>query len=550
MKKNRFEKIDIIPLSVIIITLIFLPWFKDAFIGPKVLAGGVLGILLCMFWGVEKIKLSRFRIPIIVIVIYNAFALLVLGKFRFAGGNYPGLVLIGLIAGIISGIKTSKIKQKIHFSLVLSGLIVSIYSVLQYYGISGEFSRFSGTSIPYSTLGNRNYIADLLILILPFLILMVKKEKYKYISLPGLLVLGWTLVLTRSWRVLIGILSIAFIYYLICEKRKRKRYKYIFIGILSIIILLSFINSKSIYKSHIKPRLHMWSISWTMIKQKPVTGHGIGTYDYEYPEFQYNYFKTLNKNQYIEFADLGKSPQRANNEYIHLISEQGIIGLILVLWLLIKWFKNIDLKDDFTSASVCGVAGVLGTALIGFPLHRPSIILIICIIMGITLKPDINKKNAEFRYSSVNIILVLLGIFILICKTYSQISWYNSIKRFESKDYNSAEMSAKRAALCSFVPGEVYFLLGRIYFRQGNFEKSLQSYKISKKTYNNRSLYYNMGLVYIELNQINRAVKNLEKAVYTTPDFKPAYEMLIKILTYEKKYDMAEKYEDMLKKIK
>ena len=56
--------------------------------------------------------------------------------------------------------------------------------------------------------------------------------------------------------------------------------------------------------------------------------------------------------------------------------------------------------------------------------------------------------------------------------------------------------------------------------------------------------------MYLKLNQIKEAEKDFNKVVMITPNFKPAYDNLIRIYEYKNDTVLVNKYKNMVKTLK
>jgi len=75
-------------------------------------------------------------------------------------------------------------------------------------------------------------------------------------------------------------------------------------------------------------RLNRWSCAWAMFQERPVFGWGPGTYQFEYAPFQTSNLRTqISTNN----GDVGN----AHSEYLGPLSEQGLLGLLALLALLL-----------------------------------------------------------------------------------------------------------------------------------------------------------------------------------------------------------------------
>lgn len=90
-------------------------------------------------------------------------------------------------------------------------------------------------------------------------------------------------------------------------------------------------------------RLNRWYCALEMFKEKPLTGYGPGTYQFQYAPFQLERMRTIIS---TNFGDVGN----AHSEYLGPLAEQGIFGLlaflILVITILQTGFKVYKKSND------------------------------------------------------------------------------------------------------------------------------------------------------------------------------------------------------------
>ena len=99
-----------------------------------------------------------------------------------------------------------------------------------------------------------------------------------------------------------------------------------------------------------KERLNRWYCAIQMFKEKPITGWGPGTYQFQYAPFQLKRMKTIIS---TDFGDVGN----AHSEYLGPMAEQGVMGLISILILFtsiivtgLRVVRNADNKEIKTLA--------------------------------------------------------------------------------------------------------------------------------------------------------------------------------------------------------
>lgn len=110
-------------------------------------------------------------------------------------------------------------------------------------------------------------------------------------------------------------------------------------------------------------RINRWKCALRMFREKPVTGWGPGTYQFQYAPFQMSYDRTIIS---TNFGDVGN----AHSEYLGPLAEGGVPALLLMLALLvyslITGFRVVLGKISF-SGRVLSLAAL--TSLITYFLH-------------------------------------------------------------------------------------------------------------------------------------------------------------------------------------
>ena len=134
--------------------------------------------------------------------------------------------------------------------------------------------------------------------------------------------------------------------------------------------------------SFFSDRAVVWEATCELIKDFPLTGAGLGTYKtvfqrYKQEDFDYR----------LSIYD------HAHNDYLEIIAEVGIIGIIplffgilyFIIVILKKWAKT---KNPFSKGISLGGVGAMAYislhSLMDFNLHIPSNAMIFCIIMALT----------------------------------------------------------------------------------------------------------------------------------------------------------------------
>jgi O-antigen ligase len=110
-------------------------------------------------------------------------------------------------------------------------------------------------------------------------------------------------------------------------------------------------------------RVEIWRATWSMIKEHPLVGTGIGGYWAAIPRYH--------------DASGAYTPQQAHNDYLELVAGAGVVGFIIALWfmsLLLKRARKIFLQGDGfrRGASLGAMVAMFGVgvhSLFDFGLH-------------------------------------------------------------------------------------------------------------------------------------------------------------------------------------
>ncbi|OGS21562.1 MAG: hypothetical protein A3J83_06960 [Elusimicrobia bacterium RIFOXYA2_FULL_40_6] len=194
--------------------------------------------------------------------------------------------------------------------------IIAVTSVIVFFGLYQYFIQ--NQSMPDSTMVNPNILAGYLVLVIPLLFSIHNGNTNirKLVTLILLVSSVLCLVLTKSLSGFIGLLSAALII--------KYRWRGFFISITIFLFLLSF----KLKDPDVVNRFLWWEACIRIIKDNPLFGTGLGTFQFIYPKYKTSALSSL----------------FAHNFYLQLCSEIGIPGLLILITLIFISFKQISNK--------------------------------------------------------------------------------------------------------------------------------------------------------------------------------------------------------------
>ncbi|MFW6110229.1 MAG: O-antigen ligase family protein [Patescibacteria group bacterium] len=282
-------------------------------------------------------------------------------------------------------------------SLLTTGFLVSIYGIGQHFGIDNSYWIQDSTLRVFATLGQPNWLAAWLLLLLPFSWLFffsTKKRGRNLLYATLTLVLFTSFWFTYSLSGLLG-LGVTVSVFLILRSPKYflakwKKTLFLSLGYFSIILLnlgplkerarktiKHMTQKEAAYAAEyipptergdtLKIRKLVWQGAIDLWKSTPkniVLGTGPETFAYAFLAFRP---QQLNNTSEWDFLY-----NRAHNEYIDILCEHGLLAFGAYTYLIIKFIhyatkkKKPNASQNLSSALVSGWVGLLVTNFFGF----------------------------------------------------------------------------------------------------------------------------------------------------------------------------------------
>lgn len=236
----------------------------------------------------------------------------------------------------------------------IAAAVVSVYSILQYFGLDPFKIQQLAFARPASSLGSSVFAAGFMVLILPFSVIRVLQKKITllYLVVPALIITGIIISQTRTvytaLLIQLALFSLLYPYIYKNEKEKFRKIRFtglIIISAIALVLILSvfifpqnvfiqrFISIASLAETQ---RWTLWKSTFNIFKKYPLTGSGISTFSRSIEDFITVALKDKDAAGYYD---------NAHNNFLHILSTMGIAGLagyVLILFAGIRQsFKNL-----------------------------------------------------------------------------------------------------------------------------------------------------------------------------------------------------------------
>lgn len=355
------------------------------------------------------------------------------------------LISLVILTHYVSLIKD--LNKFLLFSIVGLCVIELVSVLIPYFDHIRTFGFPETRALAYRGIsGNVNVMAYSLLFKLPFLYYFserFKKLSWLFIVIATLIIFTISSILETRSAVLTAIfISICFFMYYLFDNKKitiknsLKAFRVVILPLISA-FLLSNLASNTFDKGTVTDRMstlanlendtslgqrfRYFAAAFETIKEKPLTGVGIGNWELASVPFEKNYMKS-----YIV-------PYHAHNDYLETAAETGVVGLLLyygfissILFFLIKNIlfhskKKIDKRLLFII--IISFTSYLIDALFNFPFARMMSQMNLIFLSAISINIlDIKIKKSNQSISLVSFLIILL----LPISLYSSARIYNS----------------------------------------------------------------------------------------------------------------------------
>ena len=291
----------------------------------------------------------------------------------------------------------------------LRALIYLIISIALFLSLFGLFKRFGVNPFPWwdygdiryvpyrlsSTYGNANHLAGYLEMAIPLLLglfLLGYRKGIRFLLFYITLLILTALILSLSrggWTS--TALATVFMASVLLKSEYFKRKKLLLGGILGFIVLALVILASTPVVERIRtleqgeegfyPRLLRVKGTIKMIIDYPFLGTGPGTFALIFTQYQP--------------PGMGSRSFYAHNDYLHFISETGLLLIPIIIWMIIalyrKGFEKLKnpsrLVRGTTLGAMAGITAILFHSIGDFNLHIPANAILFAVLTAIVVSP-------------------------------------------------------------------------------------------------------------------------------------------------------------------
>lgn len=491
----------------------------------------VIGSIVILYLSTSRIKLKAIDILCLVYFIYNLLWLLVTSKTKNIETIYLFFFLAMLYINIrnISSIYYKYILYSFPF-IVISHFIYYICWENPYYFLYEHKGVFTGFLHNSGLWGE--FVAMTLICNIGLIHLNKKSKKTSTLLIFVSFIVSFMLYESdsrASWlSFAIGILT--FFSPLIIKHLPKSII--IRTGSLLILICLCTYLISGLYsykKDSADGRILIWKISLEMVKDKPILGYGFDGFRKNYMNYQAAYLQEKQLPETIN--NLADDNHHAFNEFLRIIIEQGIIGVIILFIFLTTIGYTIykyKLYIDTVSRTIIScLTALLFFSFFSYPLSTFHINALIVILLAGLACSSQDTSIWKLQIRSISLIIPYSIIFFISSVylfSYSKANsdWLNTLKGVYTND-NILEEARKKLS------GNPYFLstYGKYLNKKKRYSKAASILSQSIKGYPSYYTVMELGISYKAQKKYTEAMHCFYKAMHMIPHkIKPLYFMM------------------------
>ena len=331
---------------------------------------------------------------------------------RFHGGILS-FVAYGIIYFSLTQRSAQFYLQAVKVSLI-SGFLVSIWGILEHYGIDASYWAQDVRARVFSTLGQPNWLAAYLAMLLPWALVFYLENSRKIITaLTFILILSFytAFIFTYSRGGNLGLAAglIVFLTFLAKDYFWIYWKKLAVVAAAMVIITLTFaspftshlfgsiptrvVNNLELGSETGNIRLLVWQSAWEAFQSRPLLGSGPETFGDIYYQF-----RPIEMNETGEWDFLFN---KAHNEYLNYLATTGLVGTLTFL-LLIFAFAYQTLKslrqrrqkyNLFLTASLASLTTCLVQNIFGFTVVPLAILVVLNLGVFVLTKQSLLEWN-------------------------------------------------------------------------------------------------------------------------------------------------------------
>jgi O-antigen polymerase len=438
--------------------------------------------------------------------------------------------------------------------LILSGLAQAVWGLLQLYNIFPSFSNyFKITGSFYNPAPYALYLAIIFPLALGNILFRGIQKKNvlsllnyycSFITLIAILVVLPATMIRATWiGAVVGSIVVLNYKYRFIETIKhilntRTQKIFLFVAALAIITLtisgLFYLKQEST-----TGKLFIWEVTLNKAIDKPLFGYGVGRFEAEYNNWQADYFRSNPEEMDKVKGMAAGTTKYAFNEYLEILVEQGIVGLIIFIILIVEALKSFQKGHKLLSWVIPAFISLLVCAFISFPFYSLPTFVLFFILLGVISSQikketvaDIHAKawfSPKIFTGAVVVILLQVAVYLFLMaesQYRAHFSWHNASFSYQMEDYSGTDSCLSTIYTPLRYTGAFLQYYGKALNQEKKFNQSIQMLDKARMLTSDDVLFTTLGDDYNGIKEYDKTERAYKQALFMAPNkLYPSYKL-------------------------
>lgn len=543
-----------LPFILVLAFLLLLPFqVWDSVVLPaqsgKILFGGWAALALLLCWAFQV--LFQKKGPVLSLTYVDA-ALILYVMFMFVHAfiikpvDIDELYMVRMLSLVpvylLVRMMPVRLYKYLFAVLLITGAIQAVWGLFQYRGaVRSYFHSYTASGTFFNPGPYAGYLASVFPLAVAILLLPIsannitaKRTRLMYLvsSFIVFLIVA-ALIASRSrsaWTAVIVTIT----YVLLLRYRKALRLRHVML--MAVVAVISVVLFYNIKKDSADGRLFIWNNTFEMIKDRPVTGAGINSFQAQYMHYQAKWFTEHPGSDNDMLAD---NTIFAFDEPLRITSEQGLPGLLLAILTILAVFGGKQSVKENEYGHIVARAGVLSIVVFGmfsYPLSIFPLQVVLIVYIGITAscqEPFMVVRLTRRKLLTLRTVAVLLAI---IAVPFFSLKQYEittacrelktAVENYRPDKYERSLMLCRKAWPKLKNNGMFVMIYGSLLAYAGKCESAIPVLERASRLQPATVTYINLGDCYMNMGDFDRAGKSYNYALQMIPSrVMPVYKL-------------------------